>query len=68
VAELTHAADAYLGMLLAGSTAPVLAAALAIRRLLRQRPARPLALPSSRSPRQPTPRPSKPAILRGGAA
>jgi len=68
VAELTHAADAYLGMLLAGSTAPVLAAALAIRRLLRQRPARPLALPSSRSPRQPTPRPSKPPILRGGAA
>jgi hypothetical protein len=68
VAELTHAADAYLGMLLAGSTAPVLAAALAIRRLLGQRPARPRALPSTRSPRQPAHRPSKPAILRGGAA
>jgi hypothetical protein len=68
VAELTHAADAYLGMLLAGSTAPLLAAALAIRRLLGQRPARPRALPSTRSPRQPAHRPSKPAILRGGAA
>ena len=68
VAELTHAADAYLGMLLAGSTAPLLAAALAIRRLLRQRPARPRALPSTRSPRQPAHRPSKPVILRGGAA
>jgi hypothetical protein len=68
VAELTHAADAYLGMLLAGSTAPLLAAALAVRRLLGQRPARPRALPGSRSPRQPATRPSKPAILRGGAA
>ena len=68
VAELTHAADAYLGMLLAGSTAPLLAAALAIRRLLRQRPARPRALPGTRSPRQPAHRPSKPVILRGGAA
>ena len=68
VAELTHAADAYLGMLLAGSTAPLLVAALAIRRLLGQRPARPRGLPSTRSPRQPAPRPSKPAILRGGAA
>ena len=68
VAELTHAADAYLGMLLAGSTAPLLAAALAIRHLLRQRPPRPRALPSTRSPRQPAHRPSKPVILRGGAA
>jgi hypothetical protein len=68
VAELTHAADAYLGMLLAGSTVPLLAAAVAVRRLLRQRPARPRALPGTRSPRQPATRPSKPAILRGGAA
>jgi hypothetical protein len=67
VAELTHAADAYMGMLLAGSTAPVLAAALAVRHFLRQRPASPQALPSPRSPRQPA-NPSKPAILRGGAA
>jgi hypothetical protein len=36
-AELAHAADAYLGMLLAGSTAPVLVAVLAVRRLLRRR-------------------------------
>jgi hypothetical protein len=63
-AELTHAADAYIGMLLAGSTAPLLAAALAIRHLRRARPSRPQALPSPRSPR----RPAKPAILRGGAA
>ena len=63
VAELTHAADAYLGMLLAGSTAPVLAAALTIRRLrARRRPTRPRALPATRSPR-PTP-----AVARGGAA
>ncbi|HVG65243.1 MAG TPA: hypothetical protein VND02_04135, partial [Actinomycetota bacterium] len=42
VAELTHAADAYLGVLLAGSAAPLLAAALAIRHLLtRRRPAQP---------------------------
>jgi hypothetical protein len=68
VAELTHAADAYLGMLLAGSTAPLLAAVLAVRRLLRRRPARPRALPSARSSRQPAARPAKPAILRGGAA
>jgi hypothetical protein len=69
VAELTHAADAYLGMLLAGSTAPLLAAAVAVRRLVRRRrPASPRALPSARSPRQPAPRPAKPAILRGGAA
>ena len=68
VAELTHAADAYLGMLLAGSAAPLLAAALAIRHLLarRRRPAQPRALPDSRSPRHPT-RPN-PAIARGGAA
>jgi hypothetical protein len=68
VAELTHAADAYLGMLLAGSTAPLLAAVLAVRRLLRRRPARPRALPSARSSRQPAARPAQPAILRGGAA
>jgi hypothetical protein len=61
VAELTHAADAYIGMLLAGSTAPLLAAALAVRRLRRRRPARPHALPGPRSPRQPATRPSKPA-------
>jgi hypothetical protein len=67
VAELTHAADAYIGMLLAGSTAPLLAAALAIRRL-RRRPPRPRALPTTRSERQPASRPTKPAILRGGAA
>jgi hypothetical protein len=36
-AELTHAADAYLGALLAGSTAPVLAAVLVVRHLLRRR-------------------------------
>jgi hypothetical protein len=68
IAELTHAADAYLGMLLAGSAAPLLAAALAIRHLLtrRRRPAQPRALPSARSPRHPT-RPS-PAVARGGAA
>ena len=68
VAELTHAADAYLGMLLAGSAAPLLAAALAIRHLLigRRRPARPRALPSTRSPRHPS-RPN-PAVARGGAA
>jgi hypothetical protein len=63
-AELTHAADAYIGMLLAGATAPLLAAALAIRHLRRARPPRPHALPSPRSARQP----AKPAILRGGAA
>jgi hypothetical protein len=68
VAELTHAADAYLGMLLAGSAAPLLAAALTIRHLLtrRRRPAQPRALPNARSPRRPT-RPD-PAIARGGAA
>jgi hypothetical protein len=68
VAELTHAADAYLGMLLAGSTAPVLAAALALRRFRprrrRRRPSRPRALPA---------RPTAgahpgPAAVRGGAA
>jgi hypothetical protein len=63
-AELTHAADAYIGMLLAGSTAPLLAAALAIRHLRHARPPRPHALPSPGSARQP----AKPAILRGGAA
>jgi hypothetical protein len=40
-AELTQAADAYLGVLLAGSTFPVLAAALAVRHLLARR--RPIA-------------------------
>jgi hypothetical protein len=74
VAELTHAADAYLGMLLAGSTAPLLAAALAIRRLVRRRPSQPRALPGTRSPRDassprhPARRRSQPAVLRGGAA
>jgi hypothetical protein len=68
LAELTHAADAYLGMLLAGSTAPLLAAALAIRHLRRHRPAPPRALPSGRSPRRPARQPSAPAVARGGAA
>jgi hypothetical protein len=69
VAELTHAADAYLGMLLAGSTAPLLAAFLALRHLRPRRPSRPRALPSPR-PAQPTrrSRPPKPATARGGAA
>jgi hypothetical protein len=59
VAELTHAADAYLGMLLAGSTAPVVAAALAVRRLVRRpRP----------SPSHPTRRGPKVIVVRGGAA
>jgi hypothetical protein len=65
-AELVHGADAYLGMLLAGSTFPVLAAALAIRRLRTRRPPRsqPRALPSRPTPtRHPTP-----ATARGGAA
>jgi hypothetical protein len=66
-AELTHAADAYLGMLLAGSAAPLLAAALAVRRLRnRRRPASPRALPGTRSPRRPTH--PNPAVARGGAA
>jgi hypothetical protein len=61
-AELTHAADAYLGMLLAGSTAPVLAAALTLRHLRRRpRPSRPRALPTPRPARRPTP-------AQGGAA
>jgi hypothetical protein len=84
VAELTHAADAYIGMLLAGSTAPLLAAALAIRHLRRPRPARPRALPVTGSSRPATgqarpvkgsPRPAdrrarrpKPAAAGGGAA
>jgi hypothetical protein len=68
VAELTHAADAYVGMLLAGSTAPLLAAALAARRLAgRRRPARPRALPGRGSPGQPARRPRAVAV-RGGAA
>jgi hypothetical protein len=68
VAELTHAADAYVGMLLAGSTAPVLAAVLAARRLAgRRRPARPRALPGRGSPGRPARRPRAVAV-RGGAA
>jgi hypothetical protein len=69
VAELTHAADAYLGMLLAGSTAPLLAAFLALRHLRPRRPSRLRALPGPR-PAQPTrrSRPPKPATARGGAA
>jgi hypothetical protein len=67
-AELTHSADAYLGMLLAGSTAPLLAAALAARRLLGRRPPRPRAVPGQRPSSQPARRPSKPVIARGGVA
>jgi hypothetical protein len=61
VAELTHAADAYLGMLLAGSTAPLLGAALAVRHLRGRRPprSRPRALPT---------RSANPVAVRGGAA
>ena len=66
VAELTHAADAYLGMLLAGSTAPLLAAVLAIRRLAARRPSRPRAVPR-RPSRQPSRRP-KAVVVREGAA
>jgi hypothetical protein len=56
-------------MLLAGSTAPLLAAFLALRRLHPRRPSRPRALPSTR-PAQPArrSRPPKPAAVRGGAA
>jgi hypothetical protein len=70
VAELTHAADAYIGMLLAGSTAPLLAAALAIRHLRRPRPARPRALPAASSSRPAARRPRRPnpATAGGGAA
>jgi len=67
VAELTHAADAYLGVLLTGSTAPVVAAALALRRFRprrRRRPSRPRALPAR--PAAPA-RPSSVAVG-GGAA
>jgi hypothetical protein len=56
-AELTHAADAYLGMLLAGSTAPVLAAVLLIRQVLRRR-----------AQRQGPARRPKVIVARGGAA
>jgi hypothetical protein len=69
VAELTHAADAYLGMLLAGSTAPALGAALALRRFWPRRfwprrRSRPRALPAR------TPAPARPSsvAVRGGAA
>jgi hypothetical protein len=67
VAELTHAADAYLGMLLAGSTAPLLAAVLAIRRLSARRPSRPRAVPR-RPSRQPSRRRPKAVVVREGAA
>jgi hypothetical protein len=67
VAELTHAADAYLGMLLAGSTVPVLAAALALRRLVRRGPRRPGPSPRRPSPRGPSRRRPKVVVLRGGA-
>jgi hypothetical protein len=60
-AELAHAADAYLGMLLAGSTAPVLVAALGLRRLLRRRS-------QAQGPgRRPTRRP-RVVAARGGVA
>jgi hypothetical protein len=75
VAELTHAADAYLGMLLAGSTVPLVAAALAVRRLLGRRlsgrrPPRPPALPGRQDPTQPAGRSRRPkaVAVRGGAA
>jgi hypothetical protein len=75
VAELTHAADAYLGMLLAGSTVPLVAAALAVRRLLGRRlsgrrPPRPRALPGRQDPTQPAGRSRRPkaVAVRGGAA
>jgi hypothetical protein len=69
VAELTHAADAYLGMLLAGSTGPLLAGFLVLRHLhRRRRPSRPRALPSTRpAPPARHSRPPKPATARGGA-
>jgi hypothetical protein len=70
-AELTHAADAYLGMLLAGSTAPLLAAFLALRHLRRsRRHAPPRALPGSRPPHPSTRRLRRPdaVAVRGGAA
>jgi hypothetical protein len=56
-AELAHAADAYLGMLLAGSTAPVLVAVLVVRHLARRRARR----------QDPSRRP-KVIVLRGGVA
>jgi hypothetical protein len=75
VAELTHAADAYLGMLLAGSTVPLVAAALAVRRLLGRRlagrrPPRPRALPARQDPTRPAGRSRRPeaVAVRGGAA
>jgi hypothetical protein len=75
VAELTHAADAYLGMLLAGSAVPLVAAALAVRRLLGRRlsgrrPPQPRALPGRQDPTQPAGRSRRPkaVAVRGGAA
>jgi hypothetical protein len=56
-AELAHAADAYLGMLLAGSTAPVLVAVLVVRHLTRRRAQR----------QDPSRRP-KVIVVRGGVA
>jgi hypothetical protein len=77
-AELTHAADAYLGMLLAGSTAPLLAAVLALRHLRRRGGQRGRAAPTGRPGDRPTHRPRalpgsrlrRPdaAAVRGGAA
>ena len=75
VAELTHAVDAYLGMLLAGSTVPLVAAALAVRRLLGRRlsggrPPQPRALPGPQDPHRPAGRSRRPkaVAVRGGAA
>jgi hypothetical protein len=75
VAEVTHAADAYLGMLLAGSTVPLVAAALAVRRVLGRRrsgrrPPQPRALPGRQDPSQPAGQSRRPeaVAVRGGAA
>jgi hypothetical protein len=64
-AELTHTADAYVGMLLAGSTAPLLVVVVAVRRLVRRR-LRPRPLPRRPSRRPPSRRP-KVVVVRGGA-
>jgi hypothetical protein len=66
VAELTHTVDAYVGMLLAGSTAPLLVTVLAVRRLVRRR-LRPRPLPRRPSRRPPSRRP-KVVVVRGGAS
>jgi hypothetical protein len=65
-AELIHAADTYVGMLLAGSAAPVLLTALAVRRRLHRRPPRPRPTPRHPSPRNPSRRRPKTVALRGG--